>query len=75
MKMLCIEFTPEFMESTFNCIGHLRRLGNIRLNYSAGDTMNLALKEWVSPEEMTEILSGFTGDNKLSGDVYVQFSS
>jgi len=45
------------------------------LNYSAGDTMNLALKEWVSPEEMTEILSGFTGDNKLSGDVYVQFSS
>jgi FkbM family methyltransferase len=75
VKMLCIEFTPEFMESTFNCIGHLRRLGNIRLNYSAGDTMNLALKEWVSPEEMTEILSGFTGDNKLSGDVYVQFSS
>ena len=74
VKMLSIEFTPEFMESTFNCIGHLRQLGNIRLNYSAGDTMNLALKEWVSPEEMIEILLGFMSDNRLSGDVYVQFT-
>jgi hypothetical protein len=34
VKTLSLEFTPEFIESTFKCIDHLQRLGNIRLNYS-----------------------------------------
>jgi FkbM family methyltransferase len=72
-RMLSLEFTPEFMESTFNCIHHLRKLGDIRLNYSIGETMSFGLEKWVGHEEMSKILSNFGNDNKLFGDVYVQF--
>lgn len=73
LKALSLEFTPEFIESTFKCIDYLQQLGDIRLNYSVGETMQLALAEWVNPQEMVRILSSFRGDNKLFGDVYVQF--
>lgn len=32
VKALSLEFTPEFIESTFKCIDHLQRLGDIELN-------------------------------------------
>jgi FkbM family methyltransferase len=70
---LSLEFTPEFIDSTFRCIDHLQRLGDIRLNYSVGETMQLASPEWMTPQEMIQILLGFRGDNRLFGDVYVQF--
>lgn len=73
VKMLSLEFTPEFIESTFKCIDHLQRLGDIRLNYSVGETMHLALEKWGTPREMIRILSRFRDDNSLFGDVYVQF--
>ncbi len=74
VKMLSLEFTPELVEPTLNCIDHLRGLGKVRLNYSLGETMRLALEEWVPPQEMVRILSGFRGNSRLYGDVYAQFS-
>ena len=73
VKMICFEFTPEFIESTFNSIHHLQTLGKISLNYSAGESMGLRLNQWVAPEEMIKILSELRNDHKISGDVYVQF--
>lgn len=73
VKTLSLEFTPEFIESTFKCIDHLQRLGDIRLNYSIGETMRLALEKWVAPQEIVRILSSLRDDNRLFGDVYVQF--
>ena len=73
VKTLSLEFTPEFIDSTFRCIDHLQRLGEIRLNYSVGETMRLALTEWVAPQEMVAILSSFRDDTAVFGDVYVQF--
>lgn len=70
---LSLEFVPEYIESTFNCIDHLRRLGRIRLNYAVGETMRLALERWVTPEAMVDVLWGFRDDHRLFGDVYVQF--
>jgi FkbM family methyltransferase len=70
---LSLEFTPEMIESTFRCIEHLERLGDIRLNYATGETMRLSLPEWVDSAEMVRILGGFRGDNALFGDVYVRF--
>jgi FkbM family methyltransferase len=75
VKALSLEFTPEIIESTFNCIKHLQRLGDIRLNYSVGETMCLALENWITPQEMVTILSGFRDDINLIGDVYVQYQS
>ncbi len=70
---LSLEFTPEYLDSTFKCFEHLQRLGEIRLNYSQGETMRFALGEWVSPEQMVGILSGLRGDSRIFGDVYVRF--
>lgn len=73
VKMLSLEFTPEFIESTFKCFDHLQRLGDMCLNYSVRETMSLALDKWVTYQEMAKILSSFKDDHKLFGDVYVQF--
>ena len=73
VKNLSIEFTPEFLESTFNCIDYLSRLGIIQLNYSIGESMNLYLHKWVSPKEIVKILSEFRNDNKFYGDIYISF--
>ncbi len=73
VKTLSLEFTPEFIESTFKCIDHLQQLGDIHFNYSVGETMQLAMEEWVSSQEMVKILSSFRDDNTIFGDVYGQF--
>ena len=75
VRALSLEFTPEFLDSTLRCIDHLARLGDIRLNYSLGESMKLASAEWHTIPEMTAILDGFRGDNELVGDLYVRFVS
>ena len=72
---VCFEFTPEFMQSTLKCIEHLQTTGDIRVNYSLGETARLTLERWVSPCEIIDTLKGFKCDNKLFGDIYVQFLS
>lgn len=69
VKVLSLEFTPEIIESTFKCIDHLQRLGNIQLNYSIGETMQFVLAEWATPQEMVLALSSL----RDVGDVYVRF--
>ena len=74
VKAMSLEFTPEFLQSTFGCIEHLQELGPICLNYSLGESMQLQLDEWVTPAKMLEILGGFQGDISLFGDVYVKMT-
>ena len=72
---VCFEFTPEFMEPTLKYIEHLQSIGDIRVNYSIGETACLVLERWVSPFEMIDIFKGFKCDNELFADIYVQFPS
>jgi FkbM family methyltransferase len=74
VKALSLEFTPEFLDSTYNCLGYLGRLGKITLNYSLGESMQLALDKWVRADEMIGILSRFKADYRIFGDVYVRFN-
>lgn len=69
VSALSLEFTPEFIESTFMCIDHLQRLGDIQLNYSLGETMQFVLAKWATPQEMVGILSNL----RDVGDMYVRF--
>lgn len=71
---LSLEFTPEFMDATCQCIAHLSSLGDIRLNYAVGETMALVLSEWVASGAMIDILDG-QRNGGLFGDVYVRFQS
>lgn len=73
VKTLSIEFTPEFIDSTINCINYLHSLGEIRLNYSLGESMQFKLDEWVNSAEMVSIMQSYRDNNKIFGDVYVRF--
>lgn len=73
VRLLSLEFTPEFLASTFKSLNHLQKLGDILVNYSVGESMQLALDQWVTAQEMVEILKEFRDDNRLFGDIYVQF--
>jgi len=71
VKMLSFEFTvPEFMSSAQQCIDHLQQLSDIRLNYSIGESMKLALEDWLVPETMKMSLMSL--QDKRFGDIYVQ---
>lgn len=72
VRALSLEFVPEFFESTSRSLEHLARLGKIELNYALGESTVLALRDWVSVDEMRAILNGFRGDTKVVGDVYVR---
>lgn len=71
-----LEFVPEFLASTFDCLNLLSSLGKIECNYSLNETMTLSLNTWVSPHEIKGILSSYkeSNDNSLFGDVYVRLN-
>ncbi len=75
VRVLSLEFTPEFLEPALKCIDHLQRLGNVRTNYSLEENMALELDEWVSPAEVIRDLSRIGRDNKIFGDLYVRFET
>jgi FkbM family methyltransferase len=69
MKVVSIEFTPEFIDSTVNSINRLSSLGMIWFNYSVGESMVLSLGKWVKADEMCDIL-GTLPVKTIFGDVY-----
>lgn len=78
IKYISFEFAQEFIHSTINCIMHLASLGEVRFNYSYGESMQLVLPEWVRSEEMCDILMSMpdiASNPELSwGDIYADFT-
>jgi FkbM family methyltransferase len=72
IPLVSLEFVPERIGPTLNCIDRLRSLGEIRLNYSVSESMQFSLETWVGPEEMKGLLSNMSGGPELFGDVYVK---
>jgi FkbM family methyltransferase len=75
VKALSLEFIPEYMDSTVQCIKHLQQLGEITLNYSLGETMQWDLNEWVGPDEIVKILECYSIESGVFGDLYVRFQT
>ena len=73
VKNMSLEFTPECIDSTLKCIGHLESIGDVYFNYSIGESMELSLSEFVPSGEIIKILTGFVGDVSIFGDVYCKF--
>ena len=69
LPALSFEFTPEFIEAAVDCLRYLDGLGEARFNYSIGESMHLALPEWVDAAAMTSILTTLP-DKSIFGDVY-----
>lgn len=53
---ISFEFTPEFLDSTRQCIEHLSRIGNWRFQLSLYESMEFALPNWVAREEIEAML-------------------
>jgi FkbM family methyltransferase len=73
VNVLSIEFTPEYLDSTFRCVEHMSKLGQIEVNYSLGESMELACRNWMTPAELQTELKRFVGDAHTMGDVYIRF--
>jgi FkbM family methyltransferase len=75
VKALSLEFTPELMDPICKSMDHLVSLGDVRFNYSLGESMCLECREWVSVEEMTDILRRYEeeGRSDIFGDLYARF--
>ena len=68
---LSFEFTPEYGESSIDCINYLDNLGYEYFNYSIGESMEMELPEWVSSTVIIEIFQNLS-DKTIFGDIYAK---
>ena len=73
VRALSMEFIPEFMESTLKCIEHLDRIGDYQFQISLGESMEFALPNWVTAEQIGRALSEVPSD--AFGDLYARFNA
>jgi len=72
VRTVSFEFVPEYLGAAFKCIDRLLLIGRFRFNYSVGESMRLALDEWVSRETILAHLSRYADDRELFADVYAR---
>lgn len=65
---------PERLPVIKECIGRLENLGKVVFNYSQGETMRLALNDWISPNEMKALIQTKSFIDTYAGDIYARFS-
>jgi FkbM family methyltransferase len=73
IKFLSYEYLPAFRDNIAACTQHLAGLGNAGFNYSQYETMELVLNNWVSCEEMLNIINDIP-ETVLHGDIYAKFN-
>ena len=77
IKVVSFEFTPtqEFILSAINTVEHLASIGEVKFNYSFGESISLVLNEWVGPDEISNIILNLPKKTSISGDIYARFIS
>ena len=75
INMISFEFTPtpKLINSTIESVRHLSDIGNVQFNYSFGESMVLALAEWVDTGKICDIISSIPEKTAFSGDIYARF--
>lgn len=71
VKILSLEFTPEFFDSTAECVRRLEFLGMTEFNYSLGESLEFALPVWVDGDEALATVRSIN-DSVTFGDVYAR---
>jgi len=74
-EMISFEFTPtpKLIKRSIESIKHLSTIGNVQFNYSFGESMILALPEWVDDGKICNILLSIPYKTAFSGDIYARF--
>ena len=67
---LSIEFTPEDIENTSNCIDRMSSLSAIDARLSLGESMKWETPAWLTADEMKQALADT--DPRTFGDVYIR---
>lgn len=75
LPALSFEFTFELLESRLACVDHLAELGMSRFNFSAGESMQLALTRWVDAPEIRSFLKATPKSPAFFGDIYATIES
>jgi FkbM family methyltransferase len=73
IDFLSFEFIlPELKKNAINCINRVNSISDKYVfNYSVNESMEFELKEWLSFDEMLNVIESF-GDNKCWGDIYAK---
>lgn len=71
VRALSFEFNIEFLKQTRKCLQRLQELTYSRFNYSLGESMVMALKDWSSADDMLASLEA-NADPLCWGDVYAK---
>jgi len=76
VKIISFEYTiPERKNSIFDCIDRLVKIGksnSVYFNYSIGESMEWALDEWLSEEEMRKEIGTDRFMSSEFGDIYAK---
>ncbi len=72
--MISFEYTfPELMNRAFDCIDKIENNNAaVECNYSAGESMQFELAEWLSPQEIKKYFTAKHFTSKDFGDIYVR---
>jgi len=71
VHVISLEYTLGALQPLIESVHHLESLGPISFDYSEGETMKLAMRQWVAGERIVDILSASRGCP--SGDIYGRF--
>lgn len=74
VELISFEYaTPEQTENVIKCINRISQINpNTTFNYSVGESMVLALSQWVSVKEMLTIVQDQSFINTQFGDIYAR---
>jgi FkbM family methyltransferase len=73
VKCLSFEYIIEKRENVVSCILHLQKFGELCVNYSQDESMQLGLETWLPPDAFIGYFQTNAFDDKLTGDIYVRY--
>lgn len=71
IPFISLEFTREFFDDAKKCINHLLSISFTKFNCSIGESMELLLPDWTTPEKLYEKID-LLEDEFLWGDIYAK---
>lgn len=72
VKALCFEFTPEHLRPAMESMRMLEEIARYEYNFSLGETMTMALDEWMDAKSAILEVDKAGVDNVVYGDIYAR---
>lgn len=73
VRALSFEYSPEMLETAWECIAYLQKLGDYEFNASYKESMAMMLPNWSDAQAVQQAVRDFPIKNR-SGDVYARLA-